>query len=110
MERADVLHDISTLSQAYLAAQLTLTEHRLFAAIPLNEFFFGSWKRPNKDTLCPHIVTLIAWFNRVTDWIITEIVMALTVKQRVKVLKKFIYIADVRRHFHFCSCFPFRMC
>ena len=72
-----------------------MVEQRFFANIQPKEFYFGNWKRPNKEELCPNLVAYIGWFNRVTDWIITEIVTGLTLKRRVKALKKFINVAVV---------------
>ena len=95
MDTVETIHESSSFPSAQLAVQLTLIEQRLYCNTRPNEFFFGNWKRPNKDDLCPNIVALINWFNRTTDWIISEIVMGLTVKRRVKTLKKFIRVAAV---------------
>lgn len=91
----EFVHEASSFPSAQFAVQLTLIEQRLYRNITPDEFYFGNWKRPAKDTLCPHIVAMINWFNRMTDWIITEVVTGLTSKRRTKSLRKFINIAEV---------------
>eukprot|EP01128_Nolandella_sp_AFSM9_P006097 TRINITY_DN3067_c1_g1_i2.p1 TRINITY_DN3067_c1_g1~~TRINITY_DN3067_c1_g1_i2.p1 ORF type:complete len:792 (+),score=148.73 TRINITY_DN3067_c1_g1_i2:158-2533(+) len=64
------------------------------SAIPTDELFYTNWKRKEKRELSAGVVTLIDWFNRMTDWIVTEIVSQLTVKRRAKMLKKFISVGE----------------
>lgn len=106
LEGADTITEVTSFPASQIAVQLTLIEHRLFQNIAPNEFFFGNWKRPNKESLCPNIVAMISWFNRITDWIITEIVTGLSVKRRVKTLKKFIKIAAVLHSLYFSTPTP----
>jgi son of sevenless-like protein len=50
--------------------------------------------KKNKEELAPNILAYIAWFNRTTNWIISEIVTGLTLKRRTKLVEKFIDIGD----------------
>eukprot|EP01128_Nolandella_sp_AFSM9_P005129 TRINITY_DN2435_c0_g1_i2.p1 TRINITY_DN2435_c0_g1~~TRINITY_DN2435_c0_g1_i2.p1 ORF type:complete len:430 (+),score=51.52 TRINITY_DN2435_c0_g1_i2:118-1290(+) len=94
LDAAPTQFDISAVPSEVIAKQLTQLESDLFRKITPNELLFGNWKRSNKSELCPNIVVFINWFNRMTDWIISEVVMGLTVKRRARLLKKFINVAD----------------
>jgi len=72
-----------------VARQLTLIEHGLFRSITPMEFHHCNWikkKAPNIDRISDH-------FNRVTQWIKTEIIQTEDHKQRECVLSNLIEMA-----------------
>jgi len=77
-----------------IAAQLMVIENEYFLQIKPDELVMGRWRKSNKDELAPNVIAFISWFNRTTNWIITEIVTALTVKQRAKIIERFIEIGE----------------
>jgi len=56
------------------------------------EFYNQGWNQPNKKALSPNLVDLISNFNRLSNWVISEIVSNTNLRKRVQVLKHFIAI------------------
>jgi len=48
----------------------------------------------NKAELAPNITKLIAWFNQVSGWVVSEILDKEDLKERALILNRFIFIAD----------------
>jgi len=55
----------------------------------------GRWRKANKEECASNVLAFIAWFNRTTNWIISEIVTGLTAKQRAKLIVRFIEIGEI---------------
>lgn len=87
------LLDLSSFQPDQFAQVLTHIEHNLFLTTNLHEYLFGNWKRSTKEYLSPNIVAFINWFNRMSDYFVTQIVMGLTIKRRVKTLKCLLNVA-----------------
>lgn len=77
-----------------IARQLMLIENIYLRNILTEELLSGKWRKKNKEQLAPNILAYINWFNRITTWIISEIVTGLTLKRRTKLIEKFIEIGD----------------
>jgi hypothetical protein len=77
-----------------MARQIALIDFNLYKAIKPWEFFNKGW---TKETTAPHLFALINRFNDMSKWIATEIVLQETLRTRVKVLCKWIEIADVSK-------------
>ncbi|KAJ3215349.1 RasGEF [Dinochytrium kinnereticum] len=91
---------MSDLDPTLVAQQLTLIEHNQFRRIRIEEFYCQAWNNqpaPSASHLRPksRLGSLIAWFNRVAYGVASEVVMAAKVKDRVGVLKRFIFIAHL---------------
>jgi hypothetical protein len=79
-----------------MARQITLIDHSLLKAIKPGEFLGLGWMKADKDQRSPHILAMIANFNRVSHWAASEILTQPDVKLRAQVIVRFICIA------HFC--------
>jgi len=77
-----------------MARQLTLIESDMFKSITPLELANSAWKKKNKAELSPSVVRMIEWFNKMTAWIATEIVMTPNPKERALVLGRFIQVAE----------------
>lgn len=77
-----------------IAQQLMLIENELLRRILTKEFLLGNWRRKDKEQLAPNIVAYISWFNKMTNWIISEIVTGLSTKKVIKRIEKFIEIGE----------------
>lgn len=75
-----------TVEPLEIARQLTIIDFHLFVKIPVQEFVGKSM---------PCVSNLIQRFNHVTQWVISEILFCKNVKERSKVIKQFIKIAEV---------------
>jgi hypothetical protein len=77
-----------------IARQMTLIEAEMFRSICPPELVGGSWKKKNRVELSPNVVRMIDWFNRITAWIQTEVVMTPNLRERALVLGRFIQVAE----------------
>jgi len=86
----DSFSDILHVSAKTLAQTLCAYEHILLKAITPNELLFGNFKKKNKETLSPNVCALINWFNRMSNWVLSEIITRPNIRQRAAVLNLFI--------------------
>jgi RasGEF domain/RasGEF N-terminal motif len=80
-----------------VAQDLTLSSHQLFQSVVPVEMMNGVWHRPEAATLCPNLVAVIDRFNLLSFWVATEMVSERDLERRVKLLKRFINVADLSR-------------
>jgi hypothetical protein len=78
-----------------IARQLSLIEHEIFCSVAPTELQFARWKNRNRKKLAPNVVSLINWFNKVTNWVATEIVTTFQLKRRIRVVSRFIQICKM---------------
>jgi len=86
--------DFSDFPVNVFAKQLTYFEWALFQRIELREILY--WLKGDKDKrekCAPNLLTLTTFVNRVSHWVITEIITCANLKHRQSLLKKFINIA-----------------
>lgn len=57
-----------------LAQQLTAYEYQLFSLINREEFLGLKWSKPGKNERAKNIIRYITHFNRVSNWVVREIV------------------------------------
>lgn len=86
------------VSDLEIARQLTIIEFNLFSAIRPRELLNQAWKVPKfrqgTRSTSPNIMEMLRRFNDIrTKWVPTMIERAPLLKQKVKVLKRFILIA-----------------
>lgn len=99
---------IMDINAETLAQEITLHEFELFRKIPLNEFYNQSWSIKDKELrekTAPNLVAFIGSFNRMAYGVASEIVSQPKLGDRVEVVKKFIYIANLcakMRNFNTC--------
>eukprot|EP01114_Cavostelium_apophysatum_P023215 TRINITY_DN867_c0_g1_i1.p1 TRINITY_DN867_c0_g1~~TRINITY_DN867_c0_g1_i1.p1 ORF type:complete len:660 (-),score=137.11 TRINITY_DN867_c0_g1_i1:31-2010(-) len=76
-----------------VAQQMTLLAFERIRLIKPVEFYGQAWSKRNASTTAPNIVALIAHFNKMTNWISSEILVCKTLKKRTAALKYFIAVA-----------------
>ncbi|KAJ3238683.1 hypothetical protein HDU78_003363 [Chytriomyces hyalinus] len=92
---------LSELDPTSVAKQLTLLEHNHFRKIKIDEFFMQSWSKKKDGGVGVNaasksrLVTFINWFNRVAYGIATEVVKLTVLKERVVMLKRLIFVAEI---------------
>jgi hypothetical protein len=80
-----------------MAIYFTIFEHDLFSKIALKELEHCNWSKKNKAEVAPNVVSLTMSQNRLGLWVASEIVQQAPGKQRVKVIKLFISMAQYMR-------------
>lgn len=88
------IHQINTTE---LARQWTLLEWILWEEIKPWEFLNCNWARKHKESLAPNILALTKNFNKAAGWVATTILHTESLKERVKVVTKFIQLAEELR-------------
>ncbi len=83
-----------------VARQLTLIEFGMFRKIRVQELLNQSWNKENRETKARNIFELIQWFNLVSRWAASEIVLEQDLKKRAKKLDRCIQIAEECRKLH----------
>ncbi|PRP86627.1 Ras guanine nucleotide exchange factor [Planoprotostelium fungivorum] len=78
------------VSSGVLAEQLTLREHKLFCSIKLNDITHYDADKGTSRA----VQAYVSHFNKISFWVVTEIVSATTEKIRVTVLTRFIKLAN----------------
>jgi hypothetical protein len=79
-----------------VAKQLTMWTHELFKKIKPSECFGKGWSKGEEyaNEKAPNVWQMIQRFNQVSTWVATEIVKQDALKQRVKIVKKLLQIAQ----------------
>lgn len=88
-----------------LAEQFTLIHAEMFKMIEIPELFEQNWQKPEKEDLAPNLTAISNFFNRISYWISSSILLAAksdTISP-AKVVTKFIRILQVNFHFFFLS-------
>lgn len=82
------------LDEEELARQLTLMDWEIFERIKPAELLNQAWSKPKLRHRAPNVLALIKRFNQVSGWVSTEILECATIRDRVRVVTKFIHIAE----------------
>eukprot|EP01102_Stenamoeba_stenopodia_P008186 TRINITY_DN2335_c0_g1_i2.p1 TRINITY_DN2335_c0_g1~~TRINITY_DN2335_c0_g1_i2.p1 ORF type:complete len:763 (+),score=111.85 TRINITY_DN2335_c0_g1_i2:596-2884(+) len=77
-----------------VARQLVMIEQSYFCRIRNPELLFVAWKGPNKNQTSPNVLTLIQWFNKISNWVASEIVTSPNLRHRAALLSRFIQMAE----------------
>lgn len=77
-----------------LARQLCLIEYEIYASIRPQELLNQSWSKPKLKHRSPNVLRLIHFFNSVSNWVAASIIQMPKVKERAKVMSKFIRMAE----------------
>jgi len=62
--------------------------------INYDEFLETRWRKPNKNEFAPNMSIMVDWFNNITQWIETEILIVNSINKRVQKLTHLIQVAD----------------
>jgi hypothetical protein len=77
-----------------IARQLTLIEFDTFRKIRTSELLLQAWNRPKFKHRAPNVLSMIARFNAVSQWVGSQIVKQDKIRPRAKVMQKLILVAD----------------
>merc|ERR1719384_936666 len=87
-------YDFVKLDNKKLAEQITVLDFKYFKAIQKRECLNQAWKKKNKYEIATNICALIDQFNKMSKWVQATILLAKNVKQRGRLIKKFIKISN----------------
>ncbi len=76
-----------------IAKQLTLHSHKLFANIEYKELLSAAWTKRDKYTMSPNVMKFIERFNKMSYWLIEEILSYDKKKIRAQAIFKFLNVA-----------------
>lgn len=86
--------DINDWEPKIIAKQLTLISYNLYSKIELKEFLNSCWTKKNKLLDAPNIFKLIDRFNRLTFWVVEEVLSYENKTNRSKCIEKFIKVSE----------------
>jgi hypothetical protein len=81
-----------------LARQMTLLDHELYTEIRSSELLRQAWNKAHLKHRSPRVLETIQRFNSVSLWVSGTIVRAETLRERVRVMERFIALATQLRH------------
>eukprot|EP01105_Mastigella_eilhardi_P020099 TRINITY_DN4769_c0_g1_i2.p1 TRINITY_DN4769_c0_g1~~TRINITY_DN4769_c0_g1_i2.p1 ORF type:complete len:848 (+),score=226.97 TRINITY_DN4769_c0_g1_i2:245-2545(+) len=77
-----------------IARQLTLIEFEIYERIRPSELLNQSWSKPKLKHRSPNVLALIKRFNEVSQWVAEEILGQASIKDRVRVISKFVKVCE----------------
>ena len=80
-----------------IAKQLCSLDFELFCKIRSRELLNKNWMANQKEVLAPNIIALTERFNRTSQWVSSMIVKATKLRQRIKIVERFIVVAQKAR-------------
>ena len=86
--------DILNYNSKEIASELTYISYKLFYKIEPKEFLKGVFTKKNKNVTSPNIIEISYRFNKLSYWIIEEILMYDNESDRAKVIVKIIDIIN----------------
>ncbi|CAG2178053.1 unnamed protein product, partial [Oppiella nova] len=89
----DDIQDVQRVAPDDLASQMTLIDLSIFVAIQPQELSSGQWNGTRKYQNSPNVVAFTQRFNRVSFWVIQEILSHKTAKHRAEVAGHFLKVA-----------------
>lgn len=99
------IFEILEWSEIELAKQLTIISQQLFFKIEYKELLSAKWTKKDKYTASPKVMAIIDRFNKLSLWIIEEIISYDKKSSRAAVIEKFIRTAnECRKLSNFNDC------
>lgn len=77
-----------------IARQITLIDFTIFSKIEPKECLNQAWNKGNRETKAPNIYKMINWFNLLSNWVGSQVVLTEDVEKRSKLMAKFIELAN----------------
>ena len=77
-----------------IAEQITLRDWELWSKIKPSEFFGLGWTKETKLETSPNVVAMTAWFNELSNWVVSALCTSEQLKERVYVFEKLLMVAD----------------
>ncbi|KAK5583167.1 hypothetical protein RB653_004757 [Dictyostelium firmibasis] len=86
--------DIFSVDEEEISRQLTLMDFEIFSNIKSTELLNQCWNKPKLRHRSPNVLELIGRFNEISQWAATSILSWPKVKDRARIMGKFIKIAE----------------
>ncbi|EAL68130.1 Ras guanine nucleotide exchange factor [Dictyostelium discoideum AX4] len=86
--------DIFSVDEEEISRQLTLMDFEIFSNIKSTELLNQCWNKPKLRHRSPNVLELIGRFNEISQWTATSILSWPKVKDRARIMGKFIKIAE----------------
>ena len=99
-EVTDFIFDVFNWDPVELARQITIITQYLYRNIGCQELLLGGWTKKDKMKKSPNITKLIIRFNKISKWIMEEILSYDSAKDRAKVIEIFLCVAEELRNIH----------
>ncbi len=99
-EVTDFLFDIFSWDPVEIARQITIITQYLYRNIGCHEFLLAGWTKKDKMEKSPNISKIIDRFNKISKWIMEEILSYDSAKDRAKVIEIFLCVAEELRNIH----------
>ena len=77
-----------------VAQQLTLIDWEIFKDLEVSGLINTAWTSPTKKYKAINVITLITRVNQLSYWVASNIVVLPTAQQRMKMIKRFMKIAE----------------
>ena len=99
-EAIDSIFDIFSWDPIEIARQISLITQYLYRSIGCQELILAGWTKKDKMEKSPNITKIILRFNKISRWIMEEILSYDSSKDRAKVIEIFILVAEELRNLH----------
>jgi hypothetical protein len=87
------IFDVLEWSEVEIARQLTLISNQLFSKIEYKEILTGNWSKKDKHILAPNVMKIIDRSNKLSYWVIEEILSYDKKLKRAAAIEKFLLTA-----------------
>ena len=84
--------DILDYDTVTLCHQLTSIEVDFFRTLKVTEFLYNNWLRVNKSVVAPTLTQLSEHFNKVSLWVATLVIVADTMKRKIRTISKLLRV------------------
>jgi hypothetical protein len=92
---ADLLQSFTSFPAPLIAQQMTLIDFDLFSMIQPIEFLDEAWNKPKLQWRSPNLIRFIQRTNKTSLWVASTILQQSKLFDRVDIVEKFIYLAEV---------------
>ena len=99
-EKTERVFDIFNWDPIEIARQITLYTQYIYRSINCQELLLGGWTKSDKMEKSPNVTKIITRFNKITQWIMEEILSYDCSSDRAKVIEIFISIANELKNIH----------
>ena len=99
-EITDPIFDVFSWDPVEIARQITIISQYLYRNIGCQELVLAGWTKKDKMEKSPNITKLIIRFNKISKWIMEEILSYDSSKDRAKVIELFLCVAEELRKIH----------
>ena len=99
-EVTDRIFDAFSWDPIEIARQITIITQYLYRNIGCQELLLGGWTKSDKMEKSPNVSKLIIRFNKISKWIMEEILSYDSSKDRAKVIEIFLSVAEELKNMH----------